>query len=48
MGIALPILSQVISKNFMMDLMKQQMEAMNAMSDEDKAKLDEIFKKDQK
>jgi len=27
--------------------MKQQMEAMSKMSDEDKAKLDEIFKKDQ-
>ena len=27
----------------MMDLMKQQMEAMSKMTDEDKAKLDEIF-----
>ena len=46
MRIALPVLNQLISKTFMMDLMKQQMEAMNKMSDEDKAKLDEIFKKD--
>ena len=46
MRIALPVLSQIISKTFMMDLMKQQMEAMSKMSDEDKAKLDEIFKKD--
>ena len=46
MRIALPVLNQIISKTFMMDLMKQQMEAMNKMSDEDKAKLDEIFKKD--
>lgn len=45
MRIALPVLNQLISKTFMMDLMKQQMEAMNKMSDEDKAKLDEIFKK---
>ena len=46
MRIALPVLNQLISKTFMMDLMKQQMEAMSKMSDEDKAKLDEIFKKD--
>ena len=45
MRIALPVLTQIISKTFMMDLMKQQMEAMSKMSDEDKAKLDEIFKK---
>ena len=43
--IALPVLSQIISKNFMMDLMKQQMDAMSKMTDEDKAKLDEIFQK---
>ena len=43
--IALPVLSQIISKNFMMDLMKQQMDAMSKMSVDDKAKLDEIFKK---
>lgn len=47
MRIALPVLSQIISGNFMKQLMKQQMEAMSKMSDEDKAKLDEIFKKDQ-
>jgi len=46
MRIALPVLNQLISKTFMMDLMKQQMEAMSKMSDEDKAKLDDIFKKD--
>jgi hypothetical protein len=46
MRIALPVLNQLISKTFMMDLMKQQMEAMSKMSDEDKTKLDEIFKKD--
>ena len=45
MRIALPVLNQIISKTFMMDLMKQQMEAMSKMSDEDKAKLDEIFRK---
>lgn len=47
MRIALPVLNQIISSNFMKQLMKQQMEAMSKMSDEDKAKLDEIFKKDQ-
>ena len=47
MRIALPVLNQLISSNFMKVLMKQQMEAMSKMSDEDKAKLDEIFKKDQ-
>lgn len=47
MRIALPVLNQVISNNFMRVLMQQQMEAMSKMSDEDKAKLDEIFKKDQ-
>jgi Fe-S-cluster containining protein len=45
MRIALPVLSQIISNNFMQMLMKQQMEAMSKMSDEDKDKLDEIFKK---
>ena len=45
MRIALPIMSQLISKNVMMELMKQQMQAMSQMSDEDKEKLDEIFKK---
>jgi len=45
MRIALPVLNQIISGNFMKSLMKQQMEAMNKMSDEDKQKLDEIFKK---
>ena len=44
--IALPILSQLISNNFMKVLLKQQMEAMSNMSDEDKAKLDEILQKD--
>lgn len=43
--IALPVLSQLMQKNIMMELMKQQMEAMSKMSDEDKKKLDEIFQK---
>ena len=37
----------IISNNFMRVLMQQQMEALSKMSEEDKAKLDEIFKKDQ-
>ena len=45
MRIALPVLSQIISQKVMMDLMKQNIEAMSKMSDEDRAKLDEIFKK---
>ncbi|MFX1326092.1 MAG: YkgJ family cysteine cluster protein [Promethearchaeota archaeon] len=45
MRIALPVLNQIVSSNFMRMLMKQQMEAMSKMSDEDKEKLDEIFKK---
>jgi Fe-S-cluster containining protein len=43
--IALPVLNQIVSSNFMKMLMKQQMEAMSKMSDDDKEKLDEIFKK---
>jgi Fe-S-cluster containining protein len=45
MRIALPVLNQIVSSNFMKMLMKQQMEAMSKMTDEDKEKLDEIFKK---
>lgn len=45
MRIALPVLNQIVSSNFMKMLMKQQMEAMSKMSEEDKEKLDEIFKK---
>ncbi|NHJ25580.1 MAG: YkgJ family cysteine cluster protein [Candidatus Lokiarchaeota archaeon] len=45
--IALPVLSQLISQKVMMDLMRQNIEAMSKMSDEDRAKLDEIFKKNQ-
>jgi Fe-S-cluster containining protein len=45
MRIALPILNQIISQKIMMDLMRQNMEAMSKMSEEDRAKLDEIFKK---
>ena len=45
MRIALPVLSQMISQKVMMDLMRQNMEAMSKMSEEDRAKLDEIFKK---
>ncbi|NVM35705.1 MAG: YkgJ family cysteine cluster protein [Candidatus Lokiarchaeota archaeon] len=46
MRIALPVLNQLISQKVMMDLMRQNMEAMSKMTDEDRAKLDEIFKKD--
>jgi len=42
--IALPVLNQIISRNVMMDLMQQNMEAMNKISDEDRQKLEEIFK----
>lgn len=45
MRIALPVLNQIISQKVMMDLMKQNIEAMSKISDEDRAKLDEIFKK---
>jgi len=45
MRIALPVLNQIISQKVMMDLMRQNLEAMSKMSDEDRAKLDEIFKK---
>jgi Fe-S-cluster containining protein len=45
MRIALPVLSQMISQKVMMDLMRQNMEAMSKMSDEDRTKLDEIFQK---
>jgi len=45
MRIALPVLSQMISQKVMMDLMRQNMEAMSKMTDEDRAKLDEIFQK---
>jgi len=47
MRIAIPVLSQILSQKIMMDLMRQNMEAMSKMSDEDRAKLDEIFKKEQ-
>jgi Fe-S-cluster containining protein len=46
--IALPVLSQIISQNVMMDLMRQNMQAMSKMSEEDRKKLDEIFKKSRK
>lgn len=45
MRIALPVLNQLISQKIMMDLMRQNMDAMSKMTDEDRAKLDEIFKK---
>ncbi len=45
MRIALPVLNQIISNNFMRMLMKQQMEAMSKMSDDDRGKLDDILKK---
>jgi Fe-S-cluster containining protein len=43
--IALPVLNQIISRKVMMDLMRQNMEAMSQMSDEDRAQLEEIFGK---
>ncbi len=45
MRIALPVLNQLISQKIMMDLMRQNMEAMSKMSEDDRSKLDEIFKK---
>jgi len=47
MRITLPVLNQLITQKVMMDLMRQNFEAMSKMSDEDRAKLDEIFKKNQ-
>ena len=47
MRIALPVLTQLISQKVMMDLMKQNMEAMSKMSDDDRSQLDEILKKGQ-
>jgi len=46
MRISLPVLSQIISQKVMMDLMRQNMEAMSKMSDEDREKLDDILKKE--
>lgn len=43
--IALPVLNQIISRKLMMDLMKQQMETMSKLSDDDRKKLDEILGK---
>ncbi len=48
MRISLPVLSQIISQKVMMDLMRQNMEAMSKMSDDDRAKLDQILKKEEK
>ena len=45
MRIALPVLNQIVSNNFMKMLMKQQMDAMGKMSDEDRSKIDDILKK---
>lgn len=47
MRIALPVMNQIISQNFMKNLMKQQMEAMSKMSDEDREKLNEIMSRTQ-
>jgi hypothetical protein len=47
MRISIPVLNQIITQKVMMDLMRQNIEAMSKMSDEDRAKLDEIFKKNQ-
>lgn len=43
--ITLPVFGQIFSRKVMMDLMRQNMEAMSKMSDEDRTKLDELFKK---
>ncbi len=43
--ISLPVFNQILSRKVVMDLMRQNMEAMSKMTDEDRAKLDEIFKK---
>ncbi|MHA1805742.1 MAG: YkgJ family cysteine cluster protein [Promethearchaeota archaeon] len=43
--IALPVLNQVVTRKIMMDLMKQQMETMSKLSEEDRKKLDEILGK---
>ncbi|MHA1724712.1 MAG: YkgJ family cysteine cluster protein [Promethearchaeota archaeon] len=43
--IALPVLNQIITRKIMTDLMKQQMETMSKLSEEDKKKLDEILGK---
>ena len=43
--IALPVLNQLVSQKIMMDLMRQNIEAMSKMSEEDRAKLDEILGK---
>jgi len=45
MRIALPVLNQIVSNNFMKMLMKQQMDAMSKMSDDDRSKIDDILKK---
>ncbi|TFF87162.1 MAG: YkgJ family cysteine cluster protein [Promethearchaeota archaeon] len=45
--IALPVLNQIISQKVMMDLMRQNMEAMSQISEEDREKLNEIFGKAQ-
>ncbi|TFF99284.1 MAG: YkgJ family cysteine cluster protein [Promethearchaeota archaeon] len=45
--IGLPVLNQIISRKVMMDLMRQNMQAMSQMSDEDKAKLNDILGKGQ-
>jgi len=47
MRITLPVINQIITQKVMMDLMRQNMEAMSKMSEDDRAKLDEIFKKNQ-
>jgi Fe-S-cluster containining protein len=47
MRISIPVLNQIITQKVMMDLMRQNIEAMSKMSDEDRAKLDEIFQKNQ-
>ncbi|GAI71157.1 unnamed protein product, partial [marine sediment metagenome] len=41
--INIPVLHQIIQKDVMMELVKQNKEAMESMSEEDKKKINEIF-----
>ena len=43
--INIPVLHQIIQKDVMMELFRQNQEAMASMSEEDRKKIDEIFQK---
>ncbi|MHA1782566.1 MAG: YkgJ family cysteine cluster protein [Promethearchaeota archaeon] len=45
MRINLPVLNQIINQKVMIDLMRKNMEVMSNLSEEDKAKIDEILQK---